>query len=87
MWLTSIHTDQGAGVAGVSVQQQPEWNPGRRDGSGENDSDHRPGGLPHGTKGKQRTLPHHCTTLVSLLTLALAICITLWLGEKDRPKN
>lgn len=57
--------DQGLGVAGVPVQQQPERHPGRRDGSGQNHPDHRFNHIPHGAQADQRPLPHHSTSLVS----------------------
>lgn len=57
--------DQRSGVAGLSVQQQPEWHSGWWDGAGQDHPDHRPHYLPHGEQTHQRTLPHHRTALVS----------------------
>jgi len=56
--------DQGPGVDGVAVQQQPERYPCRRDGAGQDHPDHRPHHVSHGDKEGQRTFPHHRTTLV-----------------------
>lgn len=65
--LASLLVDQGLGVAGVPVQQQPERHPGRRDGPGQDHPDHRSHHVPHGAQADQRTLSHHSTSLVSAL--------------------
>lgn len=62
---TPLLADQGLGVAGVPVQQQPERHPGRRDGPGKDHPDHRAHHVPHGAQAHQWALPHHRTSLVS----------------------
>lgn len=61
-----MYSDPGSGMDGVSVQQQPEWYSGRRDGSGEDHSNYRAYHLSDGAQEAQWAVPHHRTALVSL---------------------
>jgi len=63
------------GVDGVTVQQQSEWNPSGWDGSREDNTDDCTHHVLDGEEACQRTISHHCSTLVStLLTSSLLVC-------------
>jgi len=58
------------GVDGVTVQQQPERHPGRWDGSRQDYSDDRTHHVLDGEETCQRTVPYHCSSLVSTTPLS-----------------
>lgn len=58
-------TVEGTGMDGIAVQQQLERHFSRRDGSRQNDPDDRADCLPDGEETRQRTLSHHCPSVVS----------------------
>ena len=50
-------------VDGFAVQQQPERDPGWRDGIGQDDPDDRPDRLPDGEEEEHGALPYHRSPL------------------------
>lgn len=54
----------GPRMACFTVQQQPEWNPSRRDGSWQNHPDHCSHHISNGEKESEWTIPHHCSSVV-----------------------
>ena len=53
-------------MAGVSVQQQPERHSGRRDGTGQDDSDDCPHHLPDGEQEEPGPFPDYCAAVDSV---------------------